>query len=341
MTILKTPVNGAPVEMLTAQQRRFLQEAEHAYNDHNSDWKHLERMNRDDHTQPPKLVFSWETDWGESILEISENEDFTSSRRIKTKCLQMEVNNFKAACTYYWRVNDSEVYCFTTEDILPRWIEVGGLTNVRDAGNWKTKYGCPIKQGLLYRGSEMNIHHTITEEGKKVLCEDLQIKTDLDLRGEGLELPASPMGENVNLVVIPIGPYHLFMQNYRKECKELFELLCDESNYPIYYHCWGGADRTGTLAFLLGVVLGMSETDLFLDYELTSLAIWGDRSCKSDLFQSFIRELQLYAGKNISEQACNFLLSCGVTLEQMQKLRHIFLGKEEYRLEADFSYGKS
>lgn len=325
MTMLITPANGAVVEMLTARQREFLQEKEHAYDEHKIDWANLERMSMDDYTQPPKQLFSWKTEQSESVLEIAENKEFTAPRVIRTKESRVEVNNFKANCTYWWRVNGSEAYHFTTEDVAPRWIEAGGLTNIRDAGNWKVKDGRRIKQGLLYRGSEMNIHHSITEEGKRTLCEDLHMKTDLDLRGQGHDLTASPMGEGVSLVVIPIGPYHLFMQNYRKECKEMFDFLCDESNYPIYYHCWGGADRTGTLAFLLGVVLGMSEEDLILDYELTSLAIWGDRSRKSELFQSFIKELKLYAGSSMSEQAYNFLLSCGVTEEQMQKLRDIFL----------------
>ena len=325
MTKMIYPADGAIVKILTERQREFLEQEEHTYDEHKIDWAHLERMSLDDNTQPPKQLFSWETELDESVLEIAEDKNFLSPRVFQIKGTQAEVNNFKANCTYYWRVNGSKSFYFTTEDVAPRWIEVGGLTNIRDAGNWKTKYGKRIRQGLLYRGSELDIHHTVTEIGKRTLRDELKIKTDLDLRGEGLKLSASPMGEGVNLVVIPIGPYHLFMQNYRAECKRMFDFLCEESNYPIYYHCWGGADRTGTLAFLLGVILGMSEEDMILDYELTSLAIWGDRNRKSDLFQSFRRELQFYAGDTLSEQAYNFLRTCGVSDEQMEKLRNLFL----------------
>ena len=38
----------------------------------------------------------------------------------------------------------------------------------------------------------------------------------------------------------------------------------------VYFHCAGGADRTGTLAFLIEALLGVSESDLSKDYELTS-----------------------------------------------------------------------
>ena len=261
MTNLKKPENGAILSILTAYQREFIHEKIHPYDENKIDWAHLERMRLDDYTQPEKHLFLWETDEAVSVLRVCETEDFSASLLFETEGNKLELNNFKAGVTYYWSVNDSEIRSFTTEDTVPRWIEAGGITNVRDAGNWNTKYGCKIRQGLLYRGSEMDIHHTITENGKRTLRKDLKIKTDLDLRGkEALATPGSPMGEQVRFVSIPIGAYAIFMQNNQKQCLEIFEFLSDESNYPVYYHCWGGADRTGTLAFYLGAVFGMSET---------------------------------------------------------------------------------
>ena len=37
----------------------------------------------------------------------------------------------------------------------------------------------------------------------------------------------------------------------------------------VFFHCAGGADRTGTLAVLLLGTLGVSESDMAKDYELT------------------------------------------------------------------------
>ena len=37
----------------------------------------------------------------------------------------------------------------------------------------------------------------------------------------------------------------------------------------VYFHCHGGSDRTGTLAFLIEGLLGVSEEDLSKDYEVT------------------------------------------------------------------------
>ena len=41
---------------------------------------------------------------------------------------------------------------------------------------------------------------------------------------------------------------------------------------PVYFHCIYGADRTGTLAFLLESLLGVGENELAKDYELTSFS---------------------------------------------------------------------
>ena len=38
--------------------------------------------------------------------------------------------------------------------------------------------------------------------------------------------------------------------------------IADENRYPVYIHCTGGADRTGTLAFLINALLGVGEDDL-------------------------------------------------------------------------------
>ena len=61
--------------------------------------------------------------------------------------------------------------------------------------------------------------------------------------------------------------------------RDALKVFCDEANYPIYFHCKAGADRTGTLAFFLEGICGCSQTDIDIDYELTSVC--GDRRVRN------------------------------------------------------------
>lgn len=326
MTRLLLPANGAVLSILNDLQREFVNKDVHSFNENYINWAHLKRYREQDDTFPQLNTFKWETDEAESVIEISETANFSAPRVEKVQGRETQLHNFKANTTYYWRVNGSDAFTFKTEDVAPVFYEANGISNVRDAGNWKTKYGCRIKQGLLFRGSEMNKHHTITESGIDVMRNILNIKTDLDLRGEGFELSHSPLGEDVKFTVIPCAPYKKFM-NDKETCKKLFDVLADESNYPIYYHCWGGADRTGTLACMLGVSLGMCEKDILLDYEITSLSVWGERNRVSELYQSFLEELEKYEGETFEDKIISFIYSCGITEEQLDKIRSILLDR--------------
>lgn len=51
--------------------------------------------------------------------------------------------------------------------------------------------------------------------------------------------------------------------------REIFRVLADKENYPVYFHCIAGADRTGTVAFIINGLLGVSYEDLTRDFELT------------------------------------------------------------------------
>ncbi|MBR4867058.1 MAG: tyrosine-protein phosphatase [Clostridia bacterium] len=324
MTHLLTPANNAVVSLLTELQREFTAEATHRYNDANLDWAHLERTKDQDDTLPAPVIFSFESDQPESTFRLSTSPAMDHATVIVTQEQKLVLDNLFAGTKYYWQVNDSDIASFQTEFTYPRFLHIDGLTNVRDTGARKTQNGKVLKQGLLYRGSEMNLHHTITDAGKRVMLEDMKIKTDLDLRAEGVE-HGCPLGDAVDWIVIPIAAYASFVTDYKKECKAIFDVLADKAHYPIYYHCWGGADRTGTVAALLGAILELSEADILLDYEITSLSIWGDRSRESELWQGLEQALMTYPGANFPERARAFLLDAGVSESQMEIIRSILL----------------
>ena len=112
------------------------------------------------------------------------------------------------------------------------------------------------------------------------------------------------------------------------------DVFADEENYPIYFHCYGGADRTGMIALYLRALLGESDEDIFIDYELTSLSSYtkgesegvtgfGFRSRESDYFKEFLRLYSVYGGKNLAERTESFLLSCGGEKETIERIRRI------------------
>jgi hypothetical protein len=254
--------------------------------------------------------------------------DFHNAQICKTQGGSCEVKNLKIGQKYYWRVNKGEVFCFETADTFPRFIRIDGITNVRDLG------GLRIKQGLVYRGSALNEDpgsddgHAITSEGRYTFCEELGIKTDLDLRLEYLEkLKESPAGAGVQFIQIPYRPYkEIFEPQYKDAVCKIMNVFANEANYPIYFHCAGGADRTGMVAMYLRAIAGEADADIHLDYELTSLA--GAKRCRTaGYYTEMLTMLEAYApGESFSEQLIRFLDSCGVTEDCRQKIKTILVG---------------
>lgn len=204
----------------------------------------------------------------------------------------------------------------------PRLMKIDGLVNVRDLGGWVAAGGKTVKQGLLYRGSEMDgaveQDFKLTGEGLKQL-QALGIKTDLDLRHEGADV--IPGAEHIYYDAIQYE--HAFTPAGREAVRKLFADLADPANYPAYLHCTYGADRTGTMCYLLLGLLGVSAADLMRDYELTAL-YYGYVS--PEQMGAFVAKIAELPGNTTQEKIEYFLLSTGVTEQQIGSIRQIFLG---------------
>ncbi len=323
---LYLPENGAVVSLMTDQQKYFRAHTDELMPDVEYDWRSLVKQTVFDCSMPEKVRFTWEDDGKENhVLSVSRSEEMTGARRFDVTGTEFYWENGEIGVTYYWQVDDSEVRSFTTEDLPPRFIHVDGTTNVRDIGGWKAADGKVIRQGLLYRGSEFETHVTITEEGIRVLKEELGVRTDLDLRGEAVgRISESPLGKDVQFCLIPVKAYDELMAD-PTNVREVFAVLAEEKNYPVYFHCWGGADRTGTIAYLLGGILGVEKEDLLLDYELTSLSVWANRTRKRADVVAWLAEMDKW-GSDPKEQSENFLRSLGVTDGEFENIRKILLG---------------
>lgn len=319
------PQEGAVVRQLTDRQISFVKDLREVPAEE-FDWANL-KQKKDEYSHPLPVVFRWQGE-GEAELYISKNQDLSDPVIYKGEA-SVEIYNLLIGQTYYWYVRTSqgvsEKRSFSIDPLPPRLILAGGLSNVRDLGGWVTKENRKIRQGLVYRGCEMEFHHTITPEGIRILRKDLGIRTDLDLRFEAEgKITQSALGEDVSYVLIPCQPYGAFVQD-KETAGKIFRLLTEEKNYPFYIHCWGGADRTGTIALILGAVLGLGEDCLYEDYEFTSLSIWGNRSRKSENFCDLLEALGTYPGRNLEERCRAFLLDCGISVEELEAIRRIML----------------
>ncbi len=325
MIALNNPPNGLVISVLTDRQLDFIKTDRSNIMVEDFDYLNLKVQSEEDYTFPQKICFNWSAK--EAVeLRISELPDFSEYKSVHAEN-SVEITNLKCATRYYWKVigreSESEVFFFDTADAFPRFLEIPNLTNVRDCGGWTNTHGQKLRQGMIFRGSEMNSHVQITESGLLVMRADLKIKSVLDLRHEKEEV------ENVygsNYLNVPVdGTYYRWFE-HPERMLAIFQFLSDKENYPVYFHCWGGADRTGVLAFLLGALLGVAYEDLVDDYEITSLSVWGNRSRNTEnRFKLFYDNLCKYDGASLEEKTENYMLSCGITKEQVGKFRKIML----------------
>ncbi len=278
------------------------------------------------------VVLRWDDPASARVL-LADSPTLTNARAYDAAGGSAEIYNLIPGRTYFWQVQTetgaSNVRSFCTETALPRWIKADGMSNIRDLGGWKTADGQVIRFGKIYRGCEMEFHYQIEPTGRKVLADELGIRTDLDLRAEAVgKIEASALGMGVDFRLLPLLPDDRVFDSV-ESCRQVFGVLADESVYPVYLHCWGGADRTGTVAFLLGALLGVSYEDLCLDYELTSLSTCGDRSSNSERFQALWKRLQAYGetGDDANTLSEKFLRKIGVTDSEIKSIRRLLLAR--------------
>lgn len=286
------------------------------------------------------VIFSWEYDGNatEYLVEYAANKNFTDAIQVVTTDTQVAVRNLYKATKYYMRVTayngekviSTDESSFETAEEGPRVMTVDGVYNMRDVGGYKTESGKWTRQGLVYRGCEMNGSHDLllTGKGDKIMSTELKIALDMDLRSpeESGGAITSPIS-SAKLTYYPLGGYLGAFEEFADQYKSVFSALADEENYPVYIHCWGGADRTGTVCFLLNALLGVSEKELIQDYEFTTFSMFGERSLYSTVydFKPFLERLKSYQGDTLSEKTENYMLSIGVTREEIDSIRQIML----------------
>ena len=326
MSKLIYPLQNETVKTHTDLQTEFIERIARFGTDSSLEWL-LPIKNNCECSYPAELTVKFEAD-GLPPYEIilSESKDIAQSVKYLTDSPSLTLENLKVGCEYFVFIGGEFAGNFKTADEKFRFIRIDGLLNVRDLG------GINIKQGMLYRGSDIMGEYSISEKGKKTFRDELGIKTELNLRREVSPDRESPM-PTIPHVYLPYRPYmEIFEEKHREGICKIFDFLADENNYPVYFHCLGGADRTGMIALYLRALLGESDEDILIDYELTSLSTYaggltegiaaeGFRNRNNDYFREFLGALSKYSDKKeLRFLIPEFLSECGVKKETLEKI---------------------
>ncbi len=176
-----------------------------------------------------------------------------------------------------------------------RLVVLQGGSNFRDIGGYDTAGGGNVRWGHVYRSAALD---RLTG-ADLVTVDQLGLRVVYDLRGEeerrrapsllpvGISSQSLPIGgaaaktrELTDLLVegrVEALPpdfleriYDGMAESAAATFGRLLTSLADPSGTPALIHCTAGKDRTGMSVALLLSVLGVSETDILDDYELSA-----------------------------------------------------------------------
>ena len=258
--------------------------------------------------------------------------------------------------TYYYKVThimadgslvEAKSGNFTTSNETVRMLYIDGTQNVRDLGGWTGLNGKKVKYGKIIRGASFgdSSYHGLMLTGKgRLALAELKIQAELNLGAVDSETSIAP---NVAYKKVYYTNYAIAITNetYRTMFKTLLEYIvsCLDGTLTvnglstvarnIYMHCQGGCDRTGTLSFLLLGLLGVSESDLAKEYELSSFSDIGFGRLRTTTqavdtydYVGMVEALKTYSGDTITDKFVSFATTgCGVSIDTITSFRNLML----------------
>ena len=272
--------------------------------------------------QPAGVPVTW-TQWPDAVsqkLIVSTSSKFTDGIEVTlaADAKAYDIYNLIPGKTYYYKIvatsetgKDSTLLSasFATEGMV-RMIKADTGYNMRDIGGWRTRTGQRIRYGMIYRGAEWDVEYVLNSADSATI-HDLGIRAELDLRGnsEADYATVSRIGyDDVEYTRIPTGTHYIDgikgnNSAFGKQLQYIFK--CVRENKPIYFHCHIGADRTGCLGWLLEGLLGVSESDMYKEYELTTFSGLNTHRYKDQIEEMF-DYIKTFEGATLDEQFFNY-----------------------------------
>ena len=237
-------------------------------------------------------------------------------------------NYYKLIATFKDESTDeTPIRHFEVNSSYPRNLTIEGMTNCRDMGGRVTEEGGRIRQGMIYRTSGKNQNGSLTDATTEEMVNHLGVKNEINLAGDSssynLKLQGTTLIESCKMDTSSTGGFHHFSRN-AEAVKNFFEFLADENNYPVFYHCKIGTDRTGVCSVLLAGLLGASLDEIYQDYLFSNFGKIGEKrgigTGDSHDMLKYVNDLLEMSGESFKNKVYNTLLAVGLSRETLDKV---------------------
>ena len=204
-----------------------------------------------------------------------------------------------------------------------RWINTPHAPNVRDLGGWACDGG-KVKYGMMFRGGD------IDATDRNVLVDQCGVRAELNLRGKNdanyTPPTSSILGTDILYYIPDIYQWYSIANKTVWRGMLRFAFDCVLHNQPVYFHCAMGADRTGTFACVIEALLGVSQSDIDKDYELTcfytgtSTDALARRRNESD-WTGLINQINALPGSTFRDKVVGWVATLGFTAAEINAFR--------------------
>lgn len=342
-----TPREGETVPTLKAEQKAYLALDRKARFKAMDDPKERARLFAvGAGQQAVRLSWSGETN---RIYAVSVARDGGDEQEIVvSNRTSVWVVNLELGQNYRWMVREEETgesatASFRTDVTPPRLLRAEGVSNFRDLGGWPTKDGKRVRQNMIFRSAGLRSsskgqgalfaqktkigERRVTDAGLMTLKGEFHVKTDLELRSrQECAGMVDTLLTGAQWVHVPFAAYDFIdnMVRGKEPFAKMFRTFLSADSYPVLMHCSGGRDRTGTVAFLLNGLLGVSEEDLLRDWEFSIFCDQG-ASFNADRIARLLRYLNTLPGQTINDRIASYVRSCGITDAEISVFRGLML----------------
>ena len=293
---------------------------------------------------PITLTWNYEKPEGNEEKEVEkysviygQEKDLSDGYRVDASADKDEItfNNPYLGTNYYQLIatytdgstDEAPIKTFRVASSYPRNLTIEGMTNCRDIGGRATVDGGIIRQGLIFRTSGKNQNGSLTDATTEEMINHLRLKNEINLAGDSnsynLNLDGTTLFEGSRMDTSSTGGYSHISRN-TEAVKNFFNFIADENNYPLYYHCKIGTDRTGVCTILLQGLLGVSYNEIYQDYLFSNFGKIGEQRTIGDGnshdIRKYMDDFLAYSGEKFQNKVYNVLLGIGVAKETLDHI---------------------